>query len=125
VSTPTVSEEVEVAEALFDLARTIPPPALDRRMDLKPESKSEAKSLASGSAQILSPAAQPSYATAAPSLIPALNTTSGTLLGPSPAAASPVPLPSPPSAPAPVPAEGMPLICFQLLYAHRVGCLFS
>ncbi len=109
-STPTVSEEVEVAEALFDLARTIPPlPALDRRIDLKPESKPESKPLPSASVQTTSsPAAQPSNGTAASSLVPPPNTSSTVLAAPSPAApASPVPSPSLSSAAAPPPAEGM------------------
>ncbi len=109
-STPTVSEEVEVAEALFDLARTIPPlPALDRRIDLKPESKPEAKPLPCASVQTTSsPAAQPSNGTAASSLVPPPNTSSTVLTAPSPAApASPVPSPSLSSAAAPPPAEGM------------------
>ncbi|KAH8945760.1 hypothetical protein BDL97_12G057500 [Sphagnum fallax] len=107
-STPTVSEEVEVAEALFDLARTIPPlPALDRRIDLKPEFKPESKPLPSASVQTMSsPAAQPSNGTAASSLVPPPNTSSTVQTAPSPAApASPVPSPSLSSAAAPPPAE--------------------
>ncbi|KAH9551690.1 hypothetical protein CY35_09G026100 [Sphagnum magellanicum] len=106
VSPPTVSEEVEVAEALFDLARLTPHPSVfNRRMDLKPESKPEAKSLASGSVQFISCAAQPSNGTAPPSQILAPNTVSTELSSPSPAAASPVASSSPSSVVAPPFAE--------------------
>ncbi|KAH9557301.1 hypothetical protein CY35_07G079400 [Sphagnum magellanicum] len=111
VSTRTVSEEVEVAEALFDLARMIPSPsALDWRMDSKPEYKSEAKSYSSASVQITSPVAQPSNGTATPPLLtPVANTTSTVPLGASPPpAASPVLSPSPSSAAALPPEEAAP-----------------
>ncbi|CAM6009679.1 unnamed protein product [Sphagnum balticum] len=106
VSPPTVSEEVEVAEALFDLARLKPHPSVfNRRMDLKPESKPEAKSLASGAVQFISRSAQPSNGTAPPSHILAPNTVSTELSSPSPAAASPVASSSPSSVVAPPLAE--------------------
>ncbi|KAH8952507.1 hypothetical protein BDL97_09G088900 [Sphagnum fallax] len=106
VSPPTVSEEVEVAEALFDLARLTPHPSVfNRRMDLKPEFKPEAKSLASGSVQLISRSAQPSNGTAPPSHILAPNTVSTELSSPSPAAASPVASSSPSSVVAPPLAE--------------------
>jgi hypothetical protein len=123
VSTRTVSEEVEVAEALFDLARMIPSPsALDWRMDSKPGYKSEAKSYSSASVQITSPVAQPSNGTATPPLLtPVANTTSTVPLGASPPpAASPVLSPSPSSAAALPPEEGN--VLFLLIILMPVHC---
>jgi hypothetical protein len=123
VSTQTVSEEVEVAEALFDLARMIPSPsALDRRMDSKSEYKSEAKSYSSASVQITSPVAQPSNGTATPPLLaPVANTTSTVPLGASqPPAASPVLPPCPSSAAALPPEEGN--VLFLLIILMLVHC---